>query len=65
MCVYIYVYIYIYIYTCMHERLAENGWKPDRVFLAQKAYRGPRFTGACVKHGGVGFRRTRDVKSTI
>ena len=57
------IYIYIYIFICSSERLAEYGWKPHRVLVAQQQilrasiYRYTRKTT-----GGVQIHRIRDFK---
>ena len=53
--------------SAAHERMmgrAGRAWAPFLETLAEyeKAYHGPQFTGICVKHRGVRFRRTRDFK---
>ena len=45
-----------------HERLAEYGWKPHRMCVAQKNDHRPQFTCICVKHRGMWFHRIRDIK---
>ena len=33
---YVYIYIYISVVLPINERLVDYGWKPERVFVAQK-----------------------------
>ena len=38
------------------ERLAEHGWTPHRVSVAQKNYHGLQFTDICMLHDQQGWR---------